>query len=140
MKCLYCDHLTLNAALNYCAENTRQSCIHMKTTMKLPDRLPITYVKVCSIVWNIFDNAINTCREIQEVEQWIDRTISCLNTVRFGIVASNSFSGKVKKGGNRYLSMYNGSSGIVLTSVTSIVEQYDGTATFDMMERCLSAT
>lgn len=98
--------------------------------MELPEKLPISDVEVCSIVGNLFDNAINACREISEAERWIDMTISCPNAVRFGIVASNSFSGKVKTDGDRYLSMRPGGSGIGLTSVTSIVERYNGTATF----------
>ena len=60
----------------------------------------------------------------------INLIVSCPNAVRFGIVATNSFNGKVKKDGDCYLSTHPGGSGIGLTSVASIVERYGGTATF----------
>ncbi|MBR0280820.1 MAG: sensor histidine kinase [Oscillibacter sp.] len=127
---IYCNHPALNATLNYYAESARPSRVRLRIAVELPEKLPISDVEVCSIVGNLFDNAINACREIPEAERWIDMTISCPNAVRFGIVASNSFSGKVKTDGDRYLSMRPGGSGIGLTSVTSIAERYNGTATF----------
>lgn len=126
----YCDHPALNAVLNYYAENARQSRIRMRITVNLPAQLPISDVELCSIVGNLFDNAINACREIPEAERWIDLTVSCPNPVCFGIVATNSFSGKVKMNGDRYLSAHRGGSGIGLSSVSSIVERYGGTTNF----------
>ena len=128
---IYCDNPALNAVLNYYAEMARQYHIRMRITVDLPEEnLPISDVELCSIVGNIFDNAINATKEIPEAERWIDLTISCPNAVRFGIVAANSFSGKVKKSGDRYLSTHRGGSGIGLSSIRSIAERYGGNVNF----------
>ena len=126
----YCGHPALNAVLNYYAENARQARIRLKINVDLPEKLPLTDVELCSIVGNLFDNAITACCEVPEEERWIDLTISCPNDVRFGIVSANSFNGKVKMDDGHYLSTRRGGSGIGLASINSIVERYHGTASF----------
>lgn len=127
---VYCSHPALNAVLNYYAESARQFQIRLRIAVEMPDNLPVTDVELCNIVGNLFDNAVNACREIPEAERWIDLTISSPNAVRFGIVASNSFCGTVKMDGDPYRSTHPGGSGIGMTSVASIAERYGGTASF----------
>lgn len=127
---IYCDHPALNALLNYYAESARQARIRLRISVALPKKLPLTDVEVCSIVGNMFDNAINACREIPEEERRIDLTISCPTAVRFGIVTVNSFSGTVMQDGGRYLSTHPDGSGIGLSSIVSIAERYGGTTSF----------
>ena len=108
----------------------RQYRIRLRITVELPETLPLSDTETCSIVGNIFDNAINACKEVPETERRIDLTISCPTEVRFGIVASNSFSGQVRMDGDRYLSTHPGGSGIGLASISSIARRHHGTATF----------
>ena len=61
--------------------------------------------------------------------------ISCPNDVRFGIVSSNSFCGKVRMDGERYLSTHRGGSGIGLSSIRAAAERYGGTASFSHEEK-----
>jgi sensor histidine kinase regulating citrate/malate metabolism len=92
----YCDNTALNALLNYYAETAHQHKIRLRIVSELPEELPLTDVDLCNIVGNIFDNAITACLDIPETERYISLSISCPNEVRFGIVASNSFNGKVR--------------------------------------------
>ena len=126
----YCDHTALNALLNYYAEAAHQHSIRLRIVVNLPDTLPLSDVDLCSIIGNILDNAIAACCEIPESKRWIDLTISCPNEVRFGIVAANSFNGKVKMDGEKYLSTRRRGSGIGLDSITSAAERYGGTVSF----------
>lgn len=126
----YCDHTALNALLNYYAQAARQHTIRLRIAVELPESIPLSDVDLCNIIGNIFDNAIAACRELPETNRWIDLTISCPNDVRFGIVAVNSFNGKVKMDGGRYLSTHRGGSGIGLESISSAAERYGGTASF----------
>lgn len=45
-------------------------------------------------------------------------------------MAVNSFNGKVKSDGDKYLSTHRGGSGIGLGSITSATERYGGTVSF----------
>lgn len=126
----YCDHTALNALLNYYAEAAHQNAVRLRIVVNLPDCLPLSDVDLCNIVGNMLDNAIAACCEIPEPKRWTDLTISCPNDVRFGIVTANSFNGKVKMDGEKYLSTHRGGSGIGLDSITSAAERYGGTASF----------
>ena len=131
----FCDHAALNAMLNYYAEAAHQHRIRLKIVTELPESLPLSDVDLCSIVGNILDNAITACLDIPETERYITLRVSCPNDVRFGIVASNSFSGKVRMDGDWYLSTHRGGSGIGLSSIRTAAERYGGTVSFRHDER-----
>ena len=126
----YCDHAALNALLNYYAEAAHQHEIRLRVIAVLPATLPISDVDLCNIVGNILDNAITACLDIPRTERYILLSISCPNDVRFGIVASNSFNGKVKMDGDRYLSSHSNGSGIGLASIRTAAERHGGTVSF----------
>ena len=124
------DHAALNALLNYYAEAAHQHEIRLRVIAVLPATLPISDVDLCNIVGNILDNAITACLDIPRTERYIRLSISCPNDVRFGIVASNSFNGKVKMDGDRYLSSHSNGSGIGLASIRTAAERHGGTVSF----------
>ena len=126
----YCDHPALNALLNYYGEAAHQHSIRLRIIADLPDKLPLSDVDLCNIAGNILDNAITACLDIPETDRYINLSISCPNDVRFGIVASNSFSGKVMMDGDLYLSTHRGGSGIGLSSIRTAAERYGGNAIF----------
>ena len=126
----YCDNTALNALLNYYADAARRHSIRLRIVSELPDDLPLTDVDLCNIVGNILDNAITACLDIPETDRYISLSISCPNDVRFGIVASNSFNGRVKMDGDRYLSTHRGGSGIGLASIRTAAKRYGGTISF----------
>ena len=126
----YCDNTALNALLNYYADAARRHAIRLRIVSELPEDLPLTDVDLCNIVGNILDNAITACLDIPETDRYISLSISCPNDVRFGIVASNSFNGRVKMDGDRYLSTHRGGSGIGLASIRTAAKRYGGTVSF----------
>ncbi|MCR5486489.1 MAG: ATP-binding protein [Lachnospiraceae bacterium] len=126
----YCENAALNALLNYYGQAAFPHKIRLRFIVELPEDLPLSDVDLCNIVGNILDNAITACLDIPETDRYINLSISCPNEVRFGIVASNSFSGKVRMDGDRYLSTRRGGSGIGLSSIRTAAERYGGTASF----------
>ncbi len=126
----YCDNTALNALLNYYGEAAHQHRIRLRIVADLPENLPLSDVDLCNIVGNILDNAITACLDIPETDRYINLSISCPNDVRFGIVSSNSFSGKVRMDGDRYLSTHRGGSGIGLESIRTAAQKYGGNVNF----------
>ncbi|MBO4373485.1 MAG: GHKL domain-containing protein [Lachnospiraceae bacterium] len=126
----YCEHAALNALLNYYGATARQYEIRVRINADLPTSLPLSDADLCNIVGNIFDNAITACLDIPKTDRYINLTLSCPNDVRFGIVASNSFSGEVRMDGERYLSTHRGGSGIGLESIRTAAEKYGGNVSF----------
>ena len=131
----YCEHAALNALLNYYGEAAHQHRIRLRIAAELPEKLPLSDVDLCSIAGNILDNAIAACLDVPETDRYINLSVSCPNDVRFGIVASNSFSGVVRMDGERYLSTHRGGSGIGLSSIRAAAERYGGTASFRHEEK-----
>ncbi len=131
----YCENTALNALLNYYGEAAHQNEIRLRIAADLPKNLPLSDVDLCNIVGNILDNAITACLDIPQTDRYINLKLSCPNDVRFGIVASNSFSGKVRMEGDAYLSTHIGGSGIGLSSIRAAAERYGGTASFRHEEK-----
>ena len=131
----YCEHAALNAILNFYGEAAHQHEIRLRIVVDLPKNLPLSDVDLCSIVGNILDNAITACLDIPSTDRYINLSISCPNEVRFGIVASNSFNGKIRMDGDRYLSTHRGGSGIGLSSIRTAAERYGGSASFRHEEK-----
>ncbi len=131
----YCEHAALNALLNHYGEAAHQHSIRLRIVAELPEKLPLSDVDLCSITGNILDNAIAACLDVPETDRYINLSVSCPNDVRFGIVASNSFSGMVRMDGERYLSTHRGGSGIGLSSIRAAAERYGGTASFRHEEK-----
>ena len=131
----YCEHAALNAILNFYGEAAHQHEIRLRIVVDLPKNLPLSDVDLCSIVGNILDNAITACLDIPSTDRYINLSISCPNKVRFGIVASNSFDGKIRMDGDRYLSTHRGGSGIGLSSIRTATERYGGSASFRHEEK-----
>lgn len=131
----YCEHASLNALLNYYGAAAHQHKIKLRIIADLPEKLPLSDVDLCSIVGNILDNAITACLDVPETDRYISLKLSCPNAVRFGIVASNSFSGKVRMDGDRYLSTHRSGSGIGLSSIRTTAERYGGTVSFRHAEK-----
>ena len=90
---------------------------------------------MCNIVGNVLDNAITACRGIPEQERMIQLTITDRHHANLYIVATNTFSGKVKLRDDRYLSTSRDGSGIGLSSIESIAESYGGNAEFSHKDR-----
>ena len=126
----YCKDRALNALLNYYGHDAEDHNIKTSLQIRLPEKLWIESIDLCSIIGNILENAITACSEIPEEKRFIQLIISAEQGHELYIAVSNSFSGKLKMKKDRYLSTHKGGSGIGLFSVAATAERYDGTANF----------
>ena len=124
----FCDILSLNALLNFYVHVTKLNHIAFTLRVNVSDELPLSDVNLCSIVGNILENAVAASKNTDEKK--IQFTILAEDHAQLYIVAVNSFDGIVRMKNGQYLSTKQKSSGIGLSSVTSIVESCGGIALF----------
>lgn len=126
----FSDNTAVNATMNYYAQTAQQNNIKTDLIAVIPDNVPLTDNELCSMVGNILENAITACLDIPEEDRWIQFMAEPMNDTQFLIVATNSFSGKIKKHQGHYLSTKKHSSGIGLSSIQRTVQNHGGTASF----------
>lgn len=126
----YCSSNALNALLNYYAQSAAQHEIPLHLRIELPAGIPVTDVDLCSMVGNILENAITAAAEPETEKPWIQLTVVVQHGSQLCIVATNSFSGRVRQLNGQYLSTHRNGNGIGLTSIVSTAEKYGGTAVF----------
>ena len=124
----YCKNIAVNALLNHYAFMAENSGISINWEIDLPDGISISDTDLCITIGNILDNAMTACTEAEE--RYIKLTVRLHNDSSLYIIAVNSFGGKLKQKGDRYISTHRNGSGIGLSSVTAIAEKNGGTAHF----------
>ena len=126
----YCRNNAVNALFNYYAHLASQEDIDLRLRIELPDELPITDIDLCGMIGNILENAITACRSLEKDKRWIQFTALTLNDAQLCIVATNSFDGKVRQSGGRYLSTHRDGKGTGLLSIATTAAKYGGAAEF----------
>ena len=126
----YCKNNSINAVLNYYQEQAVSSDIDVTFRIELPDTLPFSNIDMCGIIGNILDNAVTACRDTEPGDRRIQFTMMTQNNAQLVIVSLNSFSGRLKKQGERYLSTNRKGSGLGLTSISETALRCGGEARF----------
>ena len=126
----YCKDHSINAVLNYYTDQAVSADIELTMRIELPEKLPFSDIDMCGMIGNVLDNAINACREVPPDDRRMMFTMMTQNDSQLLIVSSNSFNGKIKKLGERYLSTNRRGSGIGLTSISTTAQRCGGEARF----------
>lgn len=127
----FCKEPALNALLNHYDHKAKEHGIRTYIQVLIPSKLYINNTHLCSIVGNIFENAITACCDIPADKRLIHIVISEEQKDELYIAISNSYNTKkLHKKKDRYLSTRKNGNGIGLLSITSTAERYNGTASF----------
>ena len=126
----FCKNHSVNAVLNYYTDQAVSAEIELTMRIELPEKLPFSDIDMCGMIGNVLDNAINACRSVPADERRIMFTMMTQNDTQLLIVSSNTFNGKIKKQGDRYLSTSRRGSGIGLTSISATAQRCGGEARF----------
>ncbi len=127
---LFCRHTAANAILSYYADIISPHCIQTNWNIDLPDTVPVSDVDLCTILGNLLENAIAGCMDVPENERFINLSADLTENGELYLICVNSFNGKVRQAGTRYLSTKQDGSGIGLLSITAAAEKYDGMTRF----------
>ena len=127
----FCTNHAVNALLNYYAESAGNLNIDIDWHIEFPKFSDIPDTDLCSVTGNLLENAVCACQDVPEAERFIDLSITTTEADTYlCIVMTNPYRGKLRKSGENYLSTCKNGSGIGLSSVRSIAEQYGGVAKF----------
>ena len=127
----FCTNQAVNALLNYYAESAENLEADMDWHIEFPKDTDLPDTDLCSVIGNLLENAIAACQGVPEDDRYIDLSITTTETDTYlCIVMTNPFHGKLHKSGENYLSTRRNGTGIGLSSIRSIAEQYGGVAKF----------
>lgn len=126
----FCRHTAANAILSYYADIISPHCIQTNWNIDLPDTVPVSDVDLCTILGNLLENAIQGCMDVPEMERFINLSADMTKNGELYLICINSFNGRVKLSGTKYLSTKQSGNGIGLLSITATAEKYDGMTRF----------
>lgn len=117
----------LNLMLNYEIEQAEEKAINVDCAVEAY-HCPVDETELCIIIGNLFDNAIEAVKDLQDEHRQIDFSVQNPNGI-FRIEISNPYEGERRKIEHHYLTTKKQNTethGLGLMSVQKIVEKYDG--------------
>lgn len=122
---VYCNNSTVDAILNHYILLAKDNGIEVHLNVALPEELKIRDTDLCIVIGNLLENAIEASEkeENKRIKLRINRSNEYIC-----MLVSNLYNGEIKKGHSGYYSRKREfkDTGIGLSSVSAVVEKYDG--------------
>lgn len=122
---VYCNNSTVDAILNHYILLAKDNGIEVHLNVALPEKLKIRDTDLCIVIGNLLENAIEASKkeENKRIKLRINRSNEYIC-----MLVSNLYNGEIKKGHSGYYSRKREfkDTGIGLSSVSAVVEKYDG--------------
>jgi hypothetical protein len=128
---LLCDNFAVNAVAVHYLDKALGEGIQTDIKLVVPQsigRIPDN--DMCIIVGNLFENAIEACRYVDQDKRFI-KVQSALVKSRLTLVIDNSFDGSYKVVEGDFFSRKREGRGIGISSVRTVVEKYDGALKYE---------
>ena len=117
--------MAVDAVIHFYAGELREKGIPFECDMMLPQNIGISDTDLCKIYGNLLENAIEASEkeENKRIKLRINRSNEYIC-----MLVSNLYNGEIKKGHSGYYSRKREfkDTGIGLSSVSAVVEKYDG--------------
>ena len=127
---VYCNNSTVDAILNHYILLAKDNGIEVHLNVALPEELKIRDTDLCIVIGNLLENAIEASEkeENKRIKLRINRSNEYIC-----MLVSNLYNGEIKKGHSGYCSRKREfkDTGIGLSSVSAVVEKYDGRMEID---------
>ncbi len=127
---LFTRHSALNALICYYYEQASAKKITCDWIIRVPEKLGIDDIDLCSVVGNILENAIHAAETAENEMRYINFKIDMEENGDIYIVSTNGFSGAIHKDSDKYLSTKKDGSGIGIESVKNVAGRYRGFVKF----------
>lgn len=137
----YCENPAINSLLCYYREITEREQIKTSFSIALDSQIPFPDTDLCIILGNFLENAVEACRRMKSQERYIDLKISMPSRLTLVIITKNSYEGTIQQAqdGTFLSSKEKQRKGIGISSVTNIIEKYNGISRFDYQEPVFKA-
>lgn len=121
-----CENVALNTILQYYKEKAEDNGIEFRAEVQILRETSFAETDLCVLMGNLLENAIEACSRQTGAERYITLKVEMKGPRTMSLIISNSFSGKVRKKSDRYLSSKREDFGIGIASVRHITEKYGG--------------
>ncbi|MCL2125816.1 MAG: ATP-binding protein [Oscillospiraceae bacterium] len=127
---VYCSNSIINVLTNHYAGIAESNMIHFEARCDIDGDIEISDADLCSLLGNLFENAVDACRRFDAGQRFIRVGITAVGHL-LTIRLRNSTGTDVRQRGNDFLSSKRESApGLGLDSVKSIAERNGGEARF----------
>lgn len=122
----YCENATVNAVLGSYIGRAKQQGISVTVKARIPQKLPVDEIDICTIMANGLDNAIAACRE-NKSDRWIELNSGLHGNGNFSIDIRNACDTNIEFGKDGMPISYKGEGhGFGLKSIKAVVQKYNG--------------
>ena len=136
----YCKNHAVNSLLNYYAEKASENHIKVSMSVHLLESLSVSETDFCSILGNLFDNALEACGRQNTPSPFISLNMGFSGTQILVISIRNSYSGEIRMSEGEFLSSKRNERGIGTASIKYLVEKYDGICRFSYHNNVFEAS
>lgn len=119
-------NLQIDAILNSKLAIAENDDIHLTCDAEVPPVLTVNEIDLCVIIGNLLDNAIESCRKIEDKDERFIRVYIGVLKQQLYISITNATSESVRQRTDSYFSSKRGDHGHGLRRVDAIVKKYDG--------------
>ncbi|MBR3841561.1 MAG: GHKL domain-containing protein [Erysipelotrichales bacterium] len=119
-------NLQIDAILNSKLAIAENDGIHLTCDAEVPPALTVSEIDLCVIIGNLLDNAIESCRKIENKEERFIRVYIGILKQQLYISITNTTSESVRQRTDTYFSNKRGDHGHGLRRVDNVVKKYDG--------------
>lgn len=119
-------NLQLDSILNAKLAIAEKGQIRIHCDASIPPQLHVSDLDLCVILGNLLDNAIESCRKINDPDERFIRVYIGILKKQLYISITNATSETVKQRTDHYFTMKRGDHGHGLKRVDQVVKKYDG--------------
>lgn len=137
---ILCKNFAVNAVALYYLALAKSEDFEVDLKLIIPEKnAKIQDSDLCIIIGNLFENAIEACRNVAHRKPFIN-LYSRLQNDTLVIVADNSFDGFYDEKDGTFLSRKRNGKGTGISSVQAVTTKYNGTAKFEAQEKVFMAS
>ncbi|MFI3171621.1 MAG: GHKL domain-containing protein [Eubacteriales bacterium] len=131
----YCENETVNLILGSFALHAKKQHIVFTTDVALPESLSIVDTDLCSLLFNLLENAITAASSVEDSASRIVHIQSIYKNNKLLIFVQNGFVGEIIMKNDVPVSpLAQEGHGFGIKSIMTIVDKYEGLYTFEIKE------